>query len=113
MFSSAGVHFLDDLSLQQQTSSTDAGDVSHALPTIHPTFGLSTTANLHTVEFQKASGTPNAFGRALVAGKSLALTCLEVMGNRHVLHDIKREFLAAKGSVQSQRELVAPPGANK
>lgn len=79
------------------TASTDAGDVSHELPTIHPLFALNTTVGLHTIEFQKASGTQDAFDRALIAGKSLALTCLEVLRDPQLLERIKAEFCTSKG----------------
>lgn len=93
----AGVHFPDTLVHDLLTASTDAGNVSHQLPTIHPLFALNTTMCPHTVEFQKTSGTQDAYKRALVVGKSLALTCLEVMRDTQLLETIKDEFRASKG----------------
>lgn len=92
----ADVKFESSPSDDQQTASTDAGDVSHILPTIHPMFALSTTAKLHSVQFQEAAGTMEAHERALTAGKSLALTCLEVIRDGDLLQKIKEEFSCSR-----------------
>lgn len=93
-----GAQFTDPSLSGIAGASTDAGDVSHAVPTIHPMFALSTTAALHSADFQKAAGTQDALDRALTAAKSLALTCLQVMRDRRVLQKIKDEFNATRAT---------------
>ncbi|HET7628601.1 MAG TPA: M20 family metallopeptidase [Bacillales bacterium] len=75
--------------------STDAGNVSRVVPTIHPyiKIGPSTLVN-HTDAFREAARSEEG-DRALIAGaKALALTGFELLHNRGVLAEIKEEFRA-------------------
>ena len=40
----------------RQGGSTDMGNVSRVVPSIHPKFGIGTSAGAHTREFQTAAG---------------------------------------------------------
>ncbi|EEC10275.1 ACY1L2 protein, putative, partial [Ixodes scapularis] len=73
-------------------SSTDAGNVSHVLPTLHPYFELKFTGFNHTAEFAKATNTPESFGLTLKTAKALALTALEVLRDPEFLKEIKKQF---------------------
>ena len=73
--------------------STDAGNVSHVIPLVHPL--LKTSANpipLHTVEFRDACVLPFA-DEALVNGaKALAATGLKLLLDKNLLNTIKSEY---------------------
>ncbi|SES92669.1 amidohydrolase [Salinibacillus kushneri] len=73
--------------------STDAGNISNVVPTIHPyiKIGPDTLVN-HTPEFRKAANSEEG-DRALIAGaKALALTGFELLTNEETLKEIKDEF---------------------
>ncbi len=75
--------------------STDAGNVSHTIPTIHPTLSISDTPiPAHTVEFASACISPNADASISLGAKTLALTGLKVLTDSALLENIKRTFTA-------------------
>lgn len=48
-----GIHFPQDYAtLMKQGGSTDMGNVSQVIPSIHPKFSLNTLSSLHTTEFR-------------------------------------------------------------
>ncbi|CDS10946.1 hypothetical protein LRAMOSA03211 [Lichtheimia ramosa] len=60
------------------SGSTDMGNFSYAVPTIHPGFSIGTTASNHTIEFAKASITEKAHKSTLIAAECLAKTAASV-----------------------------------
>lgn len=95
-----GTRFESSKDATLASGSTDAGDVSHAVPTIHPFFDLGSDASVHTVDFQQLAGTPGALEHSLRAGKTLALTCLEILTQDSVLQEIRDEFIASTGTAE-------------
>eukprot|EP00057_Strongylocentrotus_purpuratus_P008424 XP_011662898.1 PREDICTED: peptidase M20 domain-containing protein 2 [Strongylocentrotus purpuratus] len=89
---------LTDLSVDYSTSevtfSTDMGDVSCVVPSIHPLFYIGTEAANHSREFNTATGADEAQKPTLAQAKAMAFTGLELMqpGNSHLLDKIKKEF---------------------
>ncbi|CAN7982108.1 unnamed protein product, partial [Ixodes pacificus] len=75
-------------------ASTDAGNVSHEVPLIHPSFDIGTTAINHTPAFAEAAATEAAHQAALVAGKALARTVLDVLDDAQLLRSMKNEHNA-------------------
>ncbi|XP_076311261.1 xaa-Arg dipeptidase-like isoform X3 [Tachypleus tridentatus] len=73
-------------------ASTDMGNVSHVVPSIHPTFSINTSAPNHSKVFTEAAGAPAAQIPTLNAAKAMALTGLEVMQSTELLNAIKRQF---------------------
>lgn len=71
--------------------STDLGNVSQKIPSIHPLFKIADAAP-HTVEFCAAAGTDEAFGVALTMAKALALTGAECLLEPETLAQVKEEF---------------------
>ncbi|MFQ5329363.1 MAG: M20 family metallopeptidase [Thermodesulfobacteriota bacterium] len=72
--------------------SSDIGNLSQALPTIHPLVPMRRGVNIHTTEFAEATISDDGH-RALSEGVTcLALAALEVMTNPSALDAIKREF---------------------
>jgi amidohydrolase len=77
--------------------SSDIGNVSQVLPTIHPLVPMRRGVNIHTSEFADATISDDGH-RALSEGvKCLALTTLEVMTNPAALDAVKEEF-AGRGT---------------
>lgn len=75
------------------TGSTDMGDVSYVVPTIHPWIGLNCPDyQLHSKEFADVTMT-EAGDRAIRLGaEALALTGAEVLTSPQLLSQIKSEF---------------------
>ncbi|XP_041473311.1 peptidase M20 domain-containing protein 2-like [Lytechinus variegatus] len=76
------------------SGSTDMGDVSYVVPSIHPFYYMGTTAANHSRPFTAAAGAPEAQAPTLIQAKSMALTALEIMkpGNEDVLASVKKDF---------------------
>ncbi|XP_013785248.1 peptidase M20 domain-containing protein 2-like isoform X1 [Limulus polyphemus] len=73
-------------------ASTDMGNVSHIVPSIHPTFSINTSAPNHSKAFTEAAGATAAQTPTLNAAKALALTGLEVLQSTELLNAVKRQF---------------------
>lgn len=75
------------------SGSTDMGNVSQVVPSIHPFLKMiEENEGLHTEGFLKASTTEYAKNMTIVGAKLLALTGLEILRNPEKLDNIKREF---------------------
>lgn len=75
--------------------STDVGNVSHACPTIHPSFGIcskGTEINTHTVEFAEATLTEVAKENMIKTICSIVKTGYDVIESDELLNEIKEEF---------------------
>ncbi len=73
--------------------STDAGNVSQALPTIHPYIRTSPDGVPgHSREFAEHAATPLARAGMLAAAKALALTALDCLANPQAIQAAKDEF---------------------
>ncbi|XP_071114151.1 peptidase M20 domain-containing protein 2-like [Haliotis cracherodii] len=75
------------------SGSTDMGNVSYVVPSIHPLFYVGVEGCLnHTREFTTASGSPEAQPVTLNVSKALAMTAIDVYTLPGMLSDIKRDF---------------------
>ncbi|KAF7732808.1 hypothetical protein EC973_000083 [Apophysomyces ossiformis] len=72
--------------------STDMGNVSYVVPTIHPTYGIHTNAANHTVEFTAAAITPQAHKDTILASHCLAMTAHKVLASQSFYDAVKHEF---------------------
>jgi amidohydrolase len=74
--------------------STDMGDVSHALPSIHPYMAICDlgSAMCHQHAFTEHAGSPRGVEAAVAAAKALAQTALDVMSDRALLDEARRAF---------------------
>ena len=73
--------------------STDMGNVSHVVPSIHPCFQVGNGEVNHTREFTSVCNTPEAHCQALRAAKSMAFTCINVLtGGDQILKQITAQF---------------------
>ncbi|XP_075238718.1 peptidase M20 domain-containing protein 2-like isoform X2 [Convolutriloba macropyga] len=73
--------------------STDMGDVSRAVPAIHPWFLIPCGgAPGHSVPFAKAAKLPQSFKNAMDSAECLAKTALEVLQSKQLFDEMKRSF---------------------
>ncbi|XP_071506706.1 xaa-Arg dipeptidase-like [Diadema antillarum] len=78
---------------REQGGSTDMGNVSYVLPSIHPKFGIPTDSATHNPGFTKWAGMPEAQLPTLIQAKALALTALDLMDpSLDLLQRAKAEF---------------------
>ncbi|MFZ1122997.1 MAG: amidohydrolase [Candidatus Binataceae bacterium] len=82
------------------TGSTDMGDVSHALPAIHPIFRIADpgAGNCHEERFAKHTDTPRAYEAMIRVAKAMALTAYDLLADPALMESAKREFAAREQS---------------
>ncbi len=88
---------------REGTGSTDMGNVSQALPSIHPYLAIAPVGvSAHTIEFREAAGSDVGQEAMLNAAKAMALTTLDLLVKPGLLDQAKQEFadLTAKGVVK-------------
>ncbi|CDS12180.1 hypothetical protein LRAMOSA04375 [Lichtheimia ramosa] len=78
------------------TGSTDMGNFSYVVPTIHPGFGIGTTAANHTVEFTKAARTEQAHAYTLRASRCLAKTAASIYLDEDLYRQAVADFKKGK-----------------
>ncbi|KAI8059589.1 hypothetical protein BC940DRAFT_313474 [Gongronella butleri] len=92
-----GVKFLPRSEEEKIASaSTDMGNFSYEVPSIHPAFGIETTATNHTKEFANAARTEKAHELTLRAAKCLALTAADVFLSDSFFDQIVKDFEQGK-----------------
>ncbi|XP_042901267.1 xaa-Arg dipeptidase isoform X2 [Parasteatoda tepidariorum] len=84
----------DKKAINLPVGSTDMGNVSHKIPSIHPLYRIPATAVNHTKEYTKFAGAETAQEPTLQMGKAMALTALHVLRSPEVLEEIKKEFIS-------------------
>src|SRR5690606_29898663 len=74
--------------------STDMGNVSHVLPSLHPNFRIPVADGQgnHTRSFEEAAGTPEAEDAMLQAARVLALTALEAYTSATFREEMRAAF---------------------
>jgi amidohydrolase len=81
------------------TGSTDMGDVSHAIPAIHPWIAIcgkdETTCHQH--EFAACAASPAGQDAMLIAAKAMALTCADLLLEADLREAARREFEQRRG----------------
>lgn len=86
---SLGVQFDEK---ERMAGSTDMGNVSHTVPSIHPLYSIGTDAFNHTRHFTAAANTDYAHSKTLIAAKSIAMTAIDVLTNPEMLKKVKATF---------------------
>ncbi|MCM3728962.1 M20 family metallopeptidase [Neobacillus cucumis] len=77
--------------------STDAGNISQVVPTIHPYIKIGADEIVpHTVPFKEAAASPTGDHGLLTGAKALALTALHLITETDTLAEIKAEFKERK-----------------
>ncbi|MBZ0252549.1 MAG: peptidase dimerization domain-containing protein, partial [Candidatus Methylomirabilis sp.] len=73
--------------------STDAGNVSEALPTAHPYFGVGEAAGAcHMVEFARAAGAPEGLSAMRKAAVTLACVGARILTDERVRKELWEQF---------------------
>ena len=78
--------------------STDMGDVSQVVPSIHPYLAICNKGETicHQHLFQQYAGSKQGYDVMLTAARCLALTALDLLGDRGLLEAVKAEFRAGR-----------------
>ena len=76
--------------------STDMGNVSHVIPSIHPLFAIPVEdgAGNHTPGFTACAATPEAHEAAARAAKAMAMAAIDLIAAPELLAAAKAEFAA-------------------
>lgn len=74
------------------TGSTDMGNVSWAVPSIHPTFAIGGLAINHTKGFTEVCATDAAHDAMVQVGQALAMTGIDLIENPDLLDEARAEF---------------------
>jgi metal-dependent amidase/aminoacylase/carboxypeptidase family protein len=92
-----GIHYQPRSDEEQVVSgSTDMGNFSYAVPSIHPAYGIHTTATNHTREFAQAASTQVAHQDTLRASKCLSLTAAHVYLDDAFYQSVLADFKKGK-----------------
>ena len=84
-----------DRSPQTSKVSTDAGDISHAVPTAHPWLKIGPDDLIfHTVPFREAANSEQGYQALIVGARVLARTGLRLLTDADALQRIKSDFTA-------------------
>ncbi len=82
----------------ESTGSSDMGNVSQALPSIHPMFGIGAMAFNHTPAFTEVCATDAAHAAMVQVAQVLAMTGVDVALEPDLLQRAKEEFASGRGS---------------
>ena len=89
---SLGRH-IDIFDLQVPIGSSDMGNVSQIVPSVHPMVAVaSTEVSLHSVEFASAAASEAGHEGLLDAARAMAMTVADVIGQPEALERIKQAF---------------------
>jgi amidohydrolase len=80
------------------TGSTDMGDVSHAIPAIHPMFRVAShgEGTCHEDAFVQHSDSERGYTAMIRVAKAMALTAYDLLANPETLAAAKSEFSGSK-----------------
>ncbi|CAK6974494.1 xaa-Arg dipeptidase-like [Scomber scombrus] len=87
---------VDEDVLKNESGSTDFGNVTFAVPGIHPYFYIGSNALNHTEEYCHAAGDDRAQFYTLRTAKALVMTALDVLLCPELLQRVRQEFTEAK-----------------
>lgn len=74
------------------SASTDMGNVSHVVPSIHPMYSIGTTGPNHSHAFTAAAATKPAHEKTLIASKAMAMTAIDVLCNNDLMEKVRNDF---------------------
>lgn len=94
---SLGVNETEIFSQRDGFGSLDMGNVSQVVPAIHPYIKICNEPYAcHTHEFREAAMSEQAREAMILGAKAMALTGFEVLTNKELLNEIKKEFKKQK-----------------
>lgn len=75
------------------SGSTDMGNVSHVVPSIHPKYAIgSSRESIHTRSFTNLTNTPASHEATLTMAKCMAHTCLDILSSDKLLQEVRDAF---------------------
>lgn len=82
------------------TGSTDMGDISHAMPAIHPVFAISNRGEgtCHEDAFVKYADSPRGYDAMVRVAKALAMTAYDLLAEPELMSTVKAEWDAREVS---------------
>ncbi|MHB8631478.1 MAG: M20 family metallopeptidase [Candidatus Limnocylindria bacterium] len=81
----------------ETSGSTDMGNISSLIPSIHPFLSVSAErVPWHSREFAAAASTPRALETMHIAAKALAFTAIDLLGRPDLLKQTKAAFTPAR-----------------
>jgi len=83
---------LDELSPYGLAASTDMGNVSKTIPSLHPFFKIKEGIAPHTIEFREAANTEVAFEASLIAAQAMAKTAFDLLSTPELLRQVRKDF---------------------
>jgi amidohydrolase len=84
---------LDTAPERPRMGSTDMGDISQVLPSIHPYVSIGPKAlGGHTIEFREAALSEKGFTAMLAAAKAMALTGYDLLSQPELMARVRRDF---------------------
>ncbi|MEI9929188.1 MAG: hypothetical protein WDM89_01125 [Rhizomicrobium sp.] len=91
--------------------STDMGNVSHRVPSIHPCLGVAPlNVIIHNAEFARHAVSDKGDQAVIDGAKSMAMTALDLMGDTAILARTKADFAAtsdlSKSAVEASRRML-------
>lgn len=111
---SLGISFIDDYmkKLPASGASTDCGNVSHRVPTLHAVYSVGSAdktrrAANHTHKFATLAGSEEAQPPTLKAAKVLALTVLDLLTDAELMRKARAEFAALQVDSDVKLEATA------
>ncbi len=95
--------------------STDMGNVSHRVPSIHPMMGVAPPGVIiHNPEFTRYAASPAGDQAVIDGAKAMAMTALDLMGDGALLERARADFAAtaelSQGAIAKSREPMAHRG---
>lgn len=77
----------------ERIGSTDMGNVSHALPAIHPYIAIAPDGTPgHSIAFREAAISPEGHAGLLNAAKGMAMTTIDLLNEPQLMQQVKLEF---------------------
>jgi metal-dependent amidase/aminoacylase/carboxypeptidase family protein len=74
-------------------ASTDMGNVSQLLPSIHPIIAIAPAGTgLHSIEFQKAAGSESGIRGMLDGALAMAWTAIDLLADSRAMDEVRSEF---------------------
>ena len=81
-----------DIKPSSPAGSTDMGNVSHVVPSIHPKYSIGSGQVNHSPEFTEAANFIDSHLKTLVAAKAMSYTCIDIMTKSDLMASIRTAF---------------------
>ncbi len=77
--------------------STDMGNISHLVPSIHPTIAVAPPdVSIHTIDFERFAGGPEGDRAVIDAARAMAATVIDLWAEPGTIDEVRAEFAQAR-----------------